>query len=105
HPVNNSGTTDELFVDIGAYGVPGKANFEGNAALQELEQFVLENKGYQALYAKTLLSKDDLRKMFDHSFYDRLRTTLPVCEKAFGEVYDKVGGKARISSSAYRKKD
>lgn len=97
------GNTDELFVDIGAYGTPKAPNFNGNEALHRLEQFVIANNGYQALYAKTLLSRDDFRKMFSHQSYDRLRQSLPLCEKAFSDVYGKVGGKARVSPSEYKK--
>ncbi|MCS6935625.1 MAG: FAD-binding protein [Chitinophagales bacterium] len=97
------GTTDNLFVDIGAYGTPKAAGFDGNNALRRLEQFVMENGGYQAMYARTLLSSDDFRRMFDHRGYDKLRDTLPYCREAFSDVYDKLGGKARISPSEYRK--
>src|SRR5690606_35651645 len=96
------GTMDEMFVDIGAYGTPKKAGFNGNTALQALEQFVIAHKGYQALYAKTLLSREDFRKMFSHQSYDRVRQSLTNCTKAFSEVYDNVRGKARISPSEYR---
>ncbi len=104
HPFSENGSRDELYVDIGAYGVPKREGFDGNTALQALEQFVIANKGYQALYAKTRMTHEDLRKMFDHRHYDQLREQLPFCKQAFGEVYDKVGGKARISSSEFRGK-
>ncbi|MCS6820185.1 MAG: FAD-binding protein [Chitinophagales bacterium] len=98
-----NGTTDPLYVDIGAYGTSKKEDFAGLQALRDLEQFVISNQGYQAMYAKTMLSRQDFRKMFDHKSYDKLRATLPFCDKAFPEVYDKLGGKARISPSEYRK--
>lgn len=98
------GTQDELYVDIGAYGTPKAAGFNGNDALRALEKFVIENKGYQALYAKTLMSRDDFRNMFSHHTYDQMRQQLPLCQKAFSEVYDKVGGSARVSPSDFRKK-
>jgi delta24-sterol reductase len=41
--------------------------------------------------------------MFDHSSYDRLRETLPYCKQAFGEIYDKVSLKGRISPVEMRK--
>lgn len=97
------GNKDELFVDIGAYGTPQVSGFDGPKALRGLEQFVLQHQGYQALYAKTLLSREEFRKMFSHYSYDRLRQSLPFCSLAFDEVYDKVGGKARVSPSEYRK--
>lgn len=34
--------------------------------------------------------------MFDHSLYDRMRESTPLCAAAFPEVYDKVSKAARI---------
>jgi delta24-sterol reductase len=104
HPYPKSPTeTDELFVDIGAYGTPKAPGFDGNEALKKLEKFVIENNGYQALYARTLMSREQFRTMFDHTFYDILRDKLPYCKQAFPEVYDKVGGKARVSGVEYKR--
>lgn len=104
HPFpTGDGRKDPLYVDIGAYGTPKKPGFDGLPALRDLEQFVIENHGYQALYAKTLLSEADFRRMFDHSDYDALRERLPLCTKAFGQIYDKVSAKGRISPVEMRK--
>jgi len=104
HPYKkDDGTVDELFVDIGAYGVGKIKNFDGHTALQNCEKFVIENKGFQAMYAKTLLSREDFRRMFDHSYYDILRDKLPLARKAFPDMYDKLSSKARISPIDYRK--
>lgn len=104
HPFNTpSGERDPMYVDIGAYGTPKKANFDGRKALPLLEEFVIDHQGYQALYAKTLLSEENFRKMFDHSAYDRLRDNLPYCKQAFGEIYDKISSKGRISPVEMRK--
>ncbi|NDE35419.1 MAG: FAD-binding oxidoreductase, partial [Gammaproteobacteria bacterium] len=97
------GRLDEMYVDIGAYGTPKKPGFDGRKALPELEQFVIDHQGYQALYAKTLLSEKDFRRMFDHTDYDQLRESLPYCKQAFGEIYDKVSSKGRISPVEMRK--
>lgn len=98
HPYTSSdGMKDEMYVDIGAYGNPMKRPFDGMSALRELEKFVIENHGYQALYAKTLMSREQFRTMFDHSDYDQLRDELLLCTKAFNEVYDKVSSKARLA--------
>jgi delta24-sterol reductase len=104
HPYKGvDGPIDEMYVDIGAYGTPKKPGFDGRSALPLLERFVIDHHGYQALYAKTLLSEADFRRMFDHSSYDRLRETLPYCKQAFGEIYDKVSLKGRISPVEMRK--
>ncbi len=104
HPFRTQeGTVDELFVDIGAYGTPGKAGFDNAAALPLLEKFVIEHRGYQALYARTFMSREDFRTMFDHAGYDLLRERLPYCRQAFDEVYDKVSSKGRVSPVEMRK--
>lgn len=97
------GSSDEMFVDIGAYGTPKVKGFDGDRELRALEHFVIENKGFQALYARSLMDRFMFRQMFDHTTYDRLRSELPRCEKAFDEVYDKVSFKARVSAAEYRK--
>ncbi|MBS1212625.1 MAG: lipid biosynthetic enzyme [Proteobacteria bacterium] len=104
HPYRDEqGNTDELYVDVGAYGTVRKTPFDSTAALPLLEKFVLEHGGYQALYAKTCLSHEDFRAMFDHSGYDRLRASLPLCAKAFDEIYDKVSAKGRVAPVEMRK--
>lgn len=104
HPFKKEdGTKDEMYVDIGAYGIGNVEGFDGNEALRHCEKFVIENDGYQALYAKTSLSKDDFRKMFDHSYYDQLREQIPFATKAFPSVYDKLSSKSRIAPSEYKK--
>lgn len=101
HPYTENGETDELYVDIGAYGTPHAHPFDGNKALHELEQFVIENKGYQALYARSMLSESDFRKMFDHRLYDIMQDQLKDARDAFGSVYEKMSG--RVSAFQHRK--
>ncbi len=104
HPYKNErGELDELYVDIGAYGSPKKKDFDGNTALSKLENFVIDHKGFQALYARTLMNKEQFRRMFTHQSYDALRNELPLCTRAFSEVYDKVGGTARVAPVTYKK--
>ena len=104
HPYRDAnGKIDEMYVDIGAYGTPKKKDFDGRSALPALERFVIDHHGYQALYAKTLLSEEDFRTMFDHSAYDRLRESLPFCKAAFGEIYDKVSLRGRVSPVEMRR--
>jgi delta24-sterol reductase len=104
HPLlKKDGSVDEMYVDIGAYGTPLKADFDNRSALPLLEKFVMNHHGYQALYAKTALSREDFRTMFDHTDYDRLRESLPFCTQAFDEIYDKVSSRGRISPVEMRK--
>jgi len=100
---SQDGNIDPLYVDIGAYGTPKKQGFYAPKALQDLEKFVLDHKGYQAMYARTMLSREDFRKMFNHEMYLKLRNQIPNTSKAFGEIYDKVGGKNRLSPADYKK--
>jgi delta24-sterol reductase len=104
HPFRGEdGSTDELYVDVGAYGTPEKENFDNASALPLLEKFVLDHRGYQALYARTTLSRESFRAMFDHRDYDRLRERLPYCRDAFDEVYDKVSLQGRASPAEIRR--
>lgn len=104
HPHRSAdGRTDDLFVDIGAYGTPKRKGFDGNAELKKLEEYVIRNGGYQALYARTLMTEEEFRRMFDHSTYDRLRDEMPYVRNAFGDVHRKVGGNSRVSGSVYKK--
>ena len=104
HPLTTEGGgVDELYVDIGAYGTPRKERFDNRQALPLLEKFVVKNNGYQALYAKTSLSRDDFIKMFDHQGYDRMRESLPDCTKAFDQIFDKVSSVGRATPVELRK--
>lgn len=104
HPLKTEDhAVDEMYVDIGAYGTPRKENFDNAVALPLLEKFVIAHRGYQALYARTFMSRTDFRTMFDHSHYDRLRERLPYCRQAFDEVYDKVSARGRVSPAEMRK--
>ncbi|MGR9086980.1 MAG: FAD-binding oxidoreductase [Gammaproteobacteria bacterium] len=104
HPFRTEdGDVDELYVDIGAYGTPEIKGFDNAVALSMLETFVIEHQGYQALYARTSLNREDFRTMFDHAGYDLLRKQLPYCRQAFDEVYDKVSSKGRVSPVEMRK--
>jgi len=98
-----AGAVDEMYVDIGAYGTPAKADFDNAVALPRLEKFVIEHRGYQALYARTFMSREDFRTMFDHAGYDLLQERLPYCRQAFDEVYDKVSSKGRVPPVEMRK--
>jgi delta24-sterol reductase len=96
HPLKKeNGQLDELFVDIGAYGAPKKRPYIAKDALRSIEAFVRSVNGYQALYADCLMTREEFRQMFDHKNYDRLRKELPLCEKAFPEIYDKISKQAR----------
>lgn len=95
HPANSStDRSDKMYVDIGVYGVPTVEDFKPRESTRKAEKFVVDHHGFQMLYADTYMTKEEFRKMFDHSLYDKLRDELK-CKPAFPEVYDKVSKAAR----------
>ena len=84
-----------MYVDIGVYGIPRAPDYEALHTTRQIEKFVRDVHGYQMLYADTYTTREEFRKMFDHTLYDKMRKSLK-CEKAFPEVYEKVNKDARI---------
>ncbi|CAG9760209.1 unnamed protein product [Ceutorhynchus assimilis] len=89
------GNIAHLYVDIGLYGVPKVENFRPKEDTRKIEKYVTDVKGFQMLYADTYMTKEEFRKMFDHTLYDKVRKQLD-CEAAFPDVYDKVSRSARF---------
>ena len=85
---------DDLYVDVGIYGEPTVLPYNAKKVLREIEAFLRENQSYQALYADTFQTKEELRKMFNHTLLDKMRKKYK-CEDALLEIYDKVSRKAR----------
>ena len=81
---------DPIYVDIGLYGYYPKPNFNPEESLKNMEKFTRDHNGYQGLYAETFMTKDEFEEMFDGSHYKKVRNSLPMCEEAFPEVYDKI---------------
>lgn len=92
HPV--AGLAEDMYVDIGVYGVPKRDDFDAVRTHRELEDLVVDCGGFQMLYADTYRTREEFRKMFDHRLYDRMRKEL-ACEAAFPEVFDKVNKAVR----------
>lgn len=86
---------ERLYVDIGLYGVPKVPNFKPREDMRKIEKYVTDVKGFQMLYADTYMTKEEFRKMFDHTLYDKMREKLG-CKEAFPDVYDKVSRSARL---------
>lgn len=93
HPRTNE-TAADLYVDIGLYGLPQADGFRPAEATAKIEQFVIEHNGFQMLYADTYLSRQDFKRMFDHTHYDVMRDKLD-CHRAFPEIYDKINKNVR----------
>ncbi|XP_026760256.2 delta(24)-sterol reductase-like [Galleria mellonella] len=85
----------QMFVDIGVYGVPKAKGYETVASTRRIESFVVQNDGFQMLYADTYTTLEEFRQMFDHTLYDKVRDSLPFCKEAFPEIYGKVNRTVR----------
>ena len=83
-----------MFVDVGIYGEPAVKNYQAETTVRKLEAFVREVNGYQALYADTYQTREELRRMFDHTLLDKLRQQYNAVG-ALPEPFDKVSRKAR----------
>jgi hypothetical protein len=84
----------EMYVDVAVVSVPGPVlrgeDYNALDGVRQMEQFLLEHRGYQGTYAVSLLSRDEFRRMFDFTLYDEVRRRYGAAE-VFMDVYDKVG--------------
>ncbi|KAI5063492.1 hypothetical protein GOP47_0022039 [Adiantum capillus-veneris] len=66
-----------MYTDVGLYYTPAAIlrgeEFDGIAACQRVEQWLIKNHGYQALYAVTELNEQDFWRMFDGRLYAECR--------------------------------
>jgi len=87
----------EMYVDLGAYGIPkavlDKKPFDAIECGRKVETFIRKIRGFQMLYADSYLSEDEFRDMFDHDHYDAMRRKYDQSGK-FPSVYQKVCKKA-----------
>ncbi|OXU25603.1 hypothetical protein TSAR_013696 [Trichomalopsis sarcophagae] len=86
--VHSRDSNEDMYVDVGVYGVPRTFDYEAAKTTRVIEKVVSQLNGYQMLYADTYTTRDEFRKIFDHTLYDKMRKRLD-CEKAFPEVYGK----------------
>lgn len=91
--VHAKGDSLVLYVDLGAYGVPGAVkrgeDYDVVAQIRKVEEFVTSVDGFEMLYADSYMTRTEFAKMFDRSLYDELRKTLGAKE-AFPDIYDKI---------------
>ena len=105
---------DEMYVDIGMYGVPSREMFDSEKSLRRMEEFIKKTRGFKMMYAESFMSRDEFRTMFDHTLYDRLKSSGILfiifsslfrireklgCKGNVPEVYDKVNRKSRTGMS------
>ena len=74
HPgmLRSASNREELFVDVGVYGVPKNDRFDAEKTTRKVEEFVRNVDGFQMMYADSYMTREEFRSMFDHSLYDRL---------------------------------
>jgi len=91
--VHARGDKVELFVDLGAYGVPGAVrraeDYDVVERLRAVEEYVTSVQGFEMLYADSFMTRTEFGKMFDRKMYDDLRQRLGA-DKAFPDIYDKI---------------
>lgn len=92
---SKTGTKDNMYIDIGAYGVPGNKDYDAKRCGRAVEDYVRKVGGYQLLYADTYMTREEFEEMFDHTLYRKVRSKTPDGTKAFPEIYDKVCRDAR----------
>jgi len=98
-PQTQPGKDYEMYIDLGAYGVPkcvkDKKPFDIVTVSREVEAYVASVRGFQMLYADSYQTREEFREMFDHSHYDKLKAKYDPTN-AFPEVFDKVCKKSKL---------
>merc|ERR1711871_886072 len=83
----------EMYVDLGAYGIPRavlkKEPFNAVECGREVEAFVMRKRGFQMLYADSFLTREEFYEMFDHRHYQSMKQKFDP-SGAFPEVFQKV---------------
>ncbi|CAD5164103.1 unnamed protein product [Musa acuminata subsp. malaccensis] len=78
----------QMFADIGVYYAPGPVlrgeEFDGAEAVHRLEEWLIQNHGFQPQYSVSELSEDNFWRMFDRELYDHCRRKY----KAIGTFMD-----------------
>lgn len=67
----------QMFTDIGVYYAPGPVLrgevFNGAEAVRNLEEWLIQNHGFQPQYAVSELTEKNFWRMFDGSHYEQCR--------------------------------
>ncbi|KAI3787323.1 hypothetical protein L1987_41714 [Smallanthus sonchifolius] len=76
-------TYAQMYTDIGLYYSPGPVlrgeAFDGSGAVSRMEHWLIENHGFETLYAVSELSEKDFWRMFDGELYEK-------CRRKYGAV-------------------
>merc|ERR1712228_337048 len=91
--VHAKGNKPILFVDLGAYGVPGAVksgrDYDLVHHIRQVEEYVTSVDGFEMLYADSYMTRKEFGNMFDRVLYDELRKRLGA-DAAFPDIYDKI---------------
>lgn len=87
------GTNYGMYFDLGVYGVPqplrDKRPFRTVHAMRRMEEFTRQVGGYPFLYADTFMTREEFRRMFDLTLYEKVRRAYGA-EGAFPDLYEKI---------------
>ncbi|THU69305.1 hypothetical protein C4D60_Mb08t13040 [Musa balbisiana] len=87
-PKQGDNSFAQMFADIGVYYAPGPVlrgeEFDGAEAVHRLEEWLIQNHGFQPQYSVSELSEDNFWRMFDRELYDHCRRKY----KAIGTFMD-----------------
>eukprot|EP00850_Spirogloea_muscicola_P012248 SM000078S22107 [mRNA] locus=s78:407625:411894:- [translate_table: standard] len=96
---NRQGDTKyaQMWTDIGVYYAPGPVlrgeEYDGCAAVDRMEQFLIDSYSFQALYAVTELSERDFWRMFNIQLYASCREKYNAVGTFMGIYYKSKKGK------------
>jgi len=103
--VHAKGDSTVLYVDLGAYGVPGFVkrgeDYDVVDQIRKVEEYVTSVDGFEMLYADSYMSRSEFGRMFDRGLYDELRAKLG-CVEAFPDIYDKIVEPRRLAQLCER---
>lgn len=87
----------QMYTDVGLYYTPNPIlrgeEFDGIQACRNIERWLIDNHGFQALYAVTELNEKDFWRMFDAGLYSRCREKYKAVGTFMGVYYKSKKGR------------
>lgn len=87
----------QMYTDIGLYYTPNPIlrgeEFDGVEACRKIERWLIQNHGFQALYAVTELNEKDFWRMFDAGLYSQCREKYKAVGTFMGVYYKSKKGR------------
>ena len=89
-----------LLLDIGIYGKPKAAGYDALSAHRSMEAMMHACGGFLFSYAISFTTRDEFwERWYDRKAYERFRTVTKAAG-AFPDVFDKIGGGAKVAHLA-----